>query len=254
MIDILGGAFRDILFYGQVHAEDVIEMPGGTGYNVFAGLREIGIESVFHCAIGDDWPFENLRHVRGKSGIFVCRNETEILAVYRGVNLDPPVEEIKSKILFSTFECGGSTFEKYARAMKNSGGMVILDPSPVFEWKKEYADLCDLLIPNENEFESISSLEFKKVFLKLGENGGKYIQDTVEISKNISKKGKFPLGCGDAFDVAVIYGLLTGKSPEKTLEMAVDLGQSVSFLRGSSSAVVEAVKTAKKCFFKTTEK
>ncbi|MCL4407752.1 MAG: hypothetical protein M1521_03865 [Thermotogae bacterium] len=118
MIDILGGAFRDILFYGQVHAEDVIEMPGGTGYNVFAGLREIGIESVFHCAIGDDWPFENLRHVRGKSGIFVCRNETEILAVYRGVNLDPPVEEIKSKILFSTFECGGSTFEKYARAMK----------------------------------------------------------------------------------------------------------------------------------------
>ncbi|MCL4407753.1 MAG: PfkB family carbohydrate kinase [Thermotogae bacterium] len=132
--------------------------------------------------------------------------------------------------------------------------MVILDPSPVFEWKKEYADLCDLLIPNENEFESISSLEFKKVFLKLGENGGKYIQDTVEISKNISKKGKFPLGCGDAFDVAVIYGLLTGKSPEKTLEMAVDLGQSVSFLRGSSSAVVEAVKTAKKCFFKTTEK
>jgi len=29
-----------ILFYGQMHADDVIEMPGGTGYNVFAGLRE----------------------------------------------------------------------------------------------------------------------------------------------------------------------------------------------------------------------
>jgi hypothetical protein len=23
-----------------MHADDVIEMPGGTGYNVFAGLRE----------------------------------------------------------------------------------------------------------------------------------------------------------------------------------------------------------------------
>ncbi|MGC8684046.1 MAG: hypothetical protein ACP5UJ_09005, partial [Athalassotoga sp.] len=125
---------------------------------------------------------------------------------------------------------------------------------PVFEWKKEYAALCDVLIPNEREFESISPSKFKEIFLKLGENGGKYIQDTVEIPKKISKKGNLPLGCGDAFDVAVIYGLLTGKGPEKTLEMAVDLGQNVSFLRGSSSAVVEAVKTAKKRFFKTIEK
>ncbi len=241
MIDILGGAFRDILFYGQVHAEDVIEMPGGTGYNVFAGLREMGIESTFHCATGDDWPFESLRHVSGKSGIFVCRNEREILAVYRGVNLNTPIEEINSKILFSTLECGGNAFEKYAKKMKDSGGIVILDPSPYFEWREEYTNLCDILIPNEREFESISSSKFKKVFLKLGENGGKYIQDTVEISQNISKKGDFPLGCGDAFDVGVIYGFLTGKDPDQILEIAVNLGETASFFRGSSSAVIEAV-------------
>ncbi len=242
MIDILGGVFRDILFYGQIHADDVIEMPGGTGYNVFAGLREIGIESTFHCAVGDDWPFESLKRVSGKSGIFACRNETEILAVYRGVNLNTSIEEIKSRILFSTLECGGDIFEKYAKKMKEGGGIVILDPSPVFEWKNEYADLCDILIPNEREFEVISPSKFKAVFLKLGEYGAKYIRDTVEISKNISKKGNFPLGCGDAFDVGVIYGLLNEKSPEQTLEIAVNLGETASFFRGSSSAVIEAVR------------
>ncbi|BBJ28432.1 carbohydrate kinase family protein [Athalassotoga saccharophila] len=244
MIDILGGAFRDILFYGQIHAEDVIEMSGGTGYNVFAGLREIGIESTFHCAVGDDWPFENLRHVNGKSGIFVCRNETEVLAVYRGVNLDIPVDDFKSKVLFSTLECGGDTFEKYAKKMKNEGGIVILDPSPSFEWREEYVSLCDVLIPNEREFESISPPKFKEVFLKLGENGGKYIKDNVEIYKNISKRGDFPLGCGDAFDVGIIYGLLNGKGPKRTLEIAVNLGEIASFFRGSSSAVIKAVRKA----------
>lgn len=248
MIDIVGGVFRDILFYGQIHSDDVIEMPGGTGYNVFAGLREIGIETTFHCAVGYDWPFESLRNLNGKSGIFVCRNERDILAVYRGVNLGLPIEEVRSKILFSTLECGGSTFEKYAKKMKSSGGIVIVDPSPIFEWKDEYMDLCDVLIPNEDEFKSISPPKSKKVFLKLGEWGGKYLDDAMEISKRISQKGTFPLGCGDAFDVGVIYGFLTGKSPEKILEMAIDLGQNVSLLRGSSSAVVKAVKDAKKYF------
>ncbi len=245
MIDIVGGVFRDILFYGQTHADDVVEMPGGTGYNVFAGLREIGIRANFHCAVGDDWPFESLNHVNGKSGIFVCRNEKDVLAVYRGVNLHLPIEKIESKVLFITLECGADVFEQYAKQVKNSGGIVILDPSPIFEWQDRYADLCDILIPNEKEFESMSLSKSKKVFLKLGEYGGKFIDDTVEITKKVSHKGDFPLGCGDAFDVAVIRGFMMKDKPEKILETAVELGQKASFFRGSSSAVIQAIKAWK---------
>jgi len=242
MIDIVGGAFRDILFYGQTHANDVLEMPGGTGYNVFAGLREFGVRANFHCVVGNDWPFESLKRVDGKSGIFVCANEKDVLAVYRGVNLNLPVEEIKSKMLFITFECGGRVFEKFASQVKNTGGTVILDPSPVFEWRDEYIDLCDILIPNEKEFKRISPSKSKKVFLKLGEYGGKYIDDNVEISQEVSQKGDFPLGCGDAFDVGVIYGLIKERKPEEILKIAVELGQKASLFRGSSSAVVQSVK------------
>jgi sugar/nucleoside kinase (ribokinase family) len=241
-LDIIGGAFRDIIFYGNVHSQNVLEMPGGTGYNVFAGLRELGIQAKFHCATGDDWPYEPLQSAKGKSGIFVCRNEDEVLAVYRGTNLNLQIEKLETNILFATLECGGDKFFQYAKDVKSSGGIVILDPSPIFEWRDEYSDLCDILIPNEREFEKISPLKSKKYFLKLGEHGGMYMHGDVKISESISQNGNFPLGCGDAFDVAVVYGFINRMNPAEILKMAIKVGEKASFIMGSSSAVMEAVK------------
>jgi sugar/nucleoside kinase (ribokinase family) len=245
-IDIVGGVFRDLLFYGDVHSKDVLEMTGGTGYNVFAGLRALGIEVAFHSAAGDDSSIEGVASIEGEhTGIFVCRNEKEVLAVYRGANLHLSMRPVESNLLFATLECGGDCFLQYARQMKQAGGIVIVDPSPVFEWQPSYIDFCDVLIPNEKEFQLIAASipQNKPVFLKRGVNGGSYLHNGVEMKQIIAEQGVYPLGCGDAFDVAVLYGLIKHLPPEEILKMAVRAGEKTSLVPGSSAAVVHAVQS-----------
>jgi hypothetical protein len=50
-IHILGGIFRDFIFYGKVHASSILEIPGGTGYNVYKGLIELGINVGFSGSV-----------------------------------------------------------------------------------------------------------------------------------------------------------------------------------------------------------
>ncbi len=249
-IDVVGGAFRDLLFYGDRHSKDFFEMPGGTGYNVFAGLRALGIDAYFHASVGKDWPFEKSSTLNvvefEKSGVFVSLNENDVLAIYRGANLLTKYESLHSKILFASFECGGSTFEEYAERVKALGGTVILDPSPVFEWEPRYLELCDYLLPNAEEYRVI----FKesdppngiKIFEKLGSKGGKYLKNGKEYPLHTMMGGDFPLGCGDAFNVAILYGILKSVKPIEMLEMAVEMGRKASLVRGSSEAVVKAVE------------
>lgn len=252
-VDVVGGAFRDLLFYGDRHSKKFLEMPGGTGYNVFAGLRALGINAYFHAGVGKDWPFEKLSTLNvvesEKSGVFVSLNESDVLAVYRGANLLTKYEPPRSKILFASLECGGSTFEKYAENVKSLNGTVILDPSPVFEWKLRYVELCDYLLPNAEEhrviFKENDPSHGIKIFEKLGSKGGKYLENGKEYPLHTIMGGGFPLGCGDAFDVAILYGILKNMKPIEMLKMAIEVGRRASIVRGSSTAVVEAVKSVR---------
>lgn len=246
-IDVLGGVFRDFIFYGGKHSKDFLEMPGGTGYNVFAGLRVLHVNTCFHGTVGNDWPFEKLNTLRSqKSGVFVSQNEIKVLAVYRGANLLTKYEPLQSKILFATLECGGDTFERYAKSVKKANGIVVLDPSPIFEWKPHYLELCDILLPNADEYQFIfreSKLpKGVEIFEKLGSSGGIHLKDGKKHHLHVSSGGEFSLGCGDAFDVAVLYSILKNKNPSETLKIAVEVGRRASFIRGSSAAVLKAVE------------
>ena len=245
-IDILGGLFRDFIFYGDnIHADEVLELPGGTGFNVYKGLTDLGINVIFHGSFGDDWPFEKIgRHKDGKSGIFVSHNEKEALSVYRGVNLLTEFEKPISNVLFASLECGGKIFEKYATYIKNRGGFVFLDPSPIFEWKSSFVGLVDLLLPNKSEFEAITrvnkSLKQPIIFEKMGNKGGRVIAENVfEIPPE--RIGNYPLSCGDVFDTIVIWGTLKGLHKNDILQYAVNTSGQAAMFKGSSSAVTRAV-------------
>jgi len=174
--------------------------------------------------------------------------KVETIAVYRGANLLTDFEGgFESNILFASLECGGETFKEYASYVKQKGGLVILDPSPVFEWRREYIELCDVILPNKIEYEIIFDKSGNiprniEIFEKMGEEGGIYIRNGTSNHFQLHKKGRFPLGCGDAFDVAVIYGILKHYSPKDILKKAVYAGYSASLIRGGSTAVVKAVK------------
>ncbi len=246
-IDILGGIFRDFIFYGDIHATDLLEIPGGTGYNVYIGLQTLGIGAAFHGSVGYDWSFEKVGAMieNKKSGIFISRNETEVLAVYRGANLHTTFQSIRSSILFATLECGGELFVKHATDAKNKNATVIVDPVPIFEWRRKYLDLIDVIIPNEVEYKVISKdgfPNFTTLFEKLGEKGGKYIKGNTTYYIPTKIKGAFPLGCGDAFDVVVVNGILKHYSPLKILKKAVYAGSNASLVKGSSTAVVKTIE------------
>jgi len=251
-VHILGGIFRDFIFYGKVHASSILEIPGGTGYNVYKGLIELGIDVGFSGSVGLDWPFEPIgKKVNAKTGIFVSReshNKVETIAVYRGANLLTAFEGgFGSHVLFASLECGGETFKEYASYAKQKGGLVILDPSPVFEWRREYIELCDVILPNKAEYETIFDRPGNiprniEIFEKMGEEGGIYIRNGTSYHFQLHKKGRFPLGCGDAFDVAVLYGILKHHSPKEILKKAVYAGSSASLIKGSSTAVVKAAE------------
>jgi len=246
-VDILGGLFRDFIFYGNgVHADNILEVPGGTGFNVYKGLAELGVDVIFHGSYGKDWPFEKIGVCRdGKSGVFVSRNEKEVLSVYRGVNLLTKFEQPVSNVLFSSLECGGKVFGAYAEYMHGKGGIVILDPSPVFEWQPEFARLVDILIPNEKELKVIEeknkSLNNITVFVKNGYRGGKVIFGNMRKEIFPRRIGKFPLACGDVFDTIVVWGTLKEKDLGLILHDAVAVSSLASLIEGSSPSVIEAV-------------
>lgn len=56
------------------------------------------------------------------------------------------------------------------------------------------------------------------------------------------------MGCGDAFDTAVLYGLLNNKTPLEVLKTAIKAGTAASFIKESSTAVVEAIENVKHYF------
>ena len=256
-IDILGGEFRDIIFYGNdIHSDNFLEVPGGTGYNVFIGLLRLGFSVKFHGKVGNDWPFElfTVRDEKEKSGIFVSRNEKTILGVYRGANLTVEYSPLQSSILFSTLECGGGIFKIYASSVKKEGGLVVLDPSPITEWRPEYLKMCDILLPDEEEYNVILSsttqteMGSKCFFIKKGRNGAIYMEGNVAKYLVFTEPGgKHTLGCGDAFDVVVLYGLLKQVQKDKVLELANNAGRRASFIKGSSTAVEEAICTVLNC-------
>lgn len=245
-VDVLGGLFRDFIFYGnEIHTDEVLELPGGTGFNVYKGLATLGINTVFHGSFGTDWPFEKIGSERcGKSGIFVSRNEKEVLSVYRGVNVLTKFEEPSSTVLFASLECGEKIFEEYASYVKDRGGFVFLDPSPIFEWRNDFIELTDVLLPNEAEFEVVSKVKgtYKRpvIFEKMGQNGGRLIENEV-LEVQPEHINNYPLSCGDVFDAVVVWGMLNNLDKKDILSYAVSVSTYAAGFKGSSSAVVKAI-------------
>ncbi len=256
-IDIIGGIFRDIIFYGSnIHADSVLEIPGGTGFNVYLGLTRLGLNVKFHGSVGVDWPFKRVAaYVKEeRSGIFISRNEDAVLSVYRGANLLTSYSPIQSSILFSTLECGGETFKTYALNARKNGNLVVLDPSPIIEWQSEYLEMCDILLPNEKEYSTIVSSTSqtdrnnKDFFIKKGKSGAVYSKgDAVKCQVFVKPGGEYTLGCGDTFDAVVLYGLLTRTRKNRILEVANEVSRKASFIKGSSTAVEGAICSILNC-------
>ena len=129
---------------------------------------------------------------------------------------------------------------EFARMVSKNGGRVFLDPNirvPTWELDNEVRNAFDRIMPyvevllsNEKETQMLGESENLKlsaqsilkkgvdtIWLKLGGKGSAYYTKDCYMEFEPSKvKVVDTSGAGDAFNAAVIYGNITGLSPEQT--------------------------------------
>ena len=235
MLLILGGIFWDQIFYGKSpHYEEFIECPGGSALNVAVALRLLGHEVMLIGNVGNDHRGDNilnfLRKIgvvflgerKGKTGIFVSANETKVLGVYRGANIEEFTLDIpEANLYFLTLEMGLKNFEKIEKKLKGKKLVVDAFPLKSFDFDKNI-----FVIANEG-------FQGRADVLKLGEKGAVW----ENIFEGVREKGNFPLATGDAFDAVIIDGILKGMDEKTILKKAVRMAEMVSRVKGTSIAI-----------------
>ncbi|WP_129409587.1 PfkB family carbohydrate kinase [Marinitoga lauensis] len=88
-IDVYGALFYDIYIYGEKpHESQIIEIPGGSGFNIAYLLYKLGYNISFNGFIGNDLkgkylkdiiPFKNIQVKEKKTATFISKNDIPLV-------------------------------------------------------------------------------------------------------------------------------------------------------------------------------
>lgn len=216
--DIFGSQLKKSLLDNHVNVEHlkISEFPTGLVVGLVSPNGEKRWISVRENAADIHMNEDDIRHLKMQEILYIC-----------GVEL---VEGKESRELAITL----------ASMVKKSGGMVYLDPNiRVPSWKIDHEvkavfgriyPYVDVFMPNEKELEllggssnhsetvrSIIDMGVSTIWLKLGSEGcSYYTKDNCFKLPGINVKTVDTSGAGDAFNAAIIYGTISGFSPEAT--------------------------------------
>ena len=143
-----------------------------------------------------------------------------------------------------------------ARAARQQGRLVILDPAPAGELPQELYALVDILTPNETEATALTSIPvtdvpsareaalrllergLSSVIVKLGAQGAYYAWPDGElIVPPFVVEAVDTVGAGDAFNGALAVALVEGEGMERALEWAAAAGAVAVARRGAQAAM-----------------
>ena len=234
---------------------------GGKGANqaVMAGL--LGSETFMITCLGDDvyadMTIDNykkngvnvdfVQRVKGSSGvapIWVDGNGQNRIIVVSGandlINGDTAIESMEKienlNVVIGQFEIPLEVTAKVFSYAKNKNVTTILNPAPAKNPSKDLLESTDWFIPNEIEFEAITGMtafedknliEYSKALkgslvVTLGEKGAAYVNGEEVLKFPAPKVNAIDTtGAGDAFVGAFSYGISSGLSAEKSVEIGI---------------------------------
>lgn len=245
-----------------------IQIPGGKGANQAVAISKMGIETVFFGKVGNDSFGKELQENLEKNGIditnigiskessgiakiLVEENGQNRILVVSGANfevdkeyIDKNIEEIlKCDIIVLQLEIPLETIEYLLSKKELEKKIIVLNPAPAIELKREIIEKCDFIIPNETELQILSKNEvvnddeISKVCDKLLDRGVKNIIVTLG-EKGVYFKSKEKSYRTSAYKVNVvdttaagdsfIGGFVSGLCEKMKIEDAIERGIKTS--------------------------
>ncbi len=211
------------------------------GDDVYADMT---IENYKKCGVNVDF----IQRVPGSSGvapIWVDSSGQNRIIVVSGandlINGDDAIEAIKKieglEVIIGQFEIPLEVTEKVFQYAKANSITTILNPAPAKIPSQILLDSTDWFIPNEVEFETISGLNAfddsnlikysnsieSNLIVTLGEEGAAYVNEEGSVIKIKAPEVNAidTTGAGDAFVGAFSYGISSGLSAEKSVEIGI---------------------------------
>ena len=233
--------------------------PGGKGSNQAVAAARLGSKVKFISRLGDDafarmahdmWRREKIEPLvvsdpnsfTGSAYIFVDDSTgNNAIIVVPGAASDVGVEEIErnadsireADIFLAQFESPISAARRGMEIAKSAGTTTILNPAPASAVDRPLLELCDFLVPNESEAESITGMPVKSVadarrvstalremgansvVVTLGENGA--LLNHGGVCEHVPAFDAGPVvettGAGDCFCGGFAHALLQNSSP-----------------------------------------
>ncbi|GAB6189536.1 PfkB family carbohydrate kinase [Marinitoga arctica] len=233
-IDVYGAIFYDIYIVGdEVHNSEIIEIPGGSGFNIAYTLFKLGYEITLNAFIGKDFkgryleeiiPFK-LQKVSGKTATFISKNEKPI-AVERKINdNDFGKIEKKSNIAVITTELSRNMLIKIEK-MNYDRVFFDIGPRPF---------ISKNILKNSFTIGNSKECKIRKCnVIKMGKDGVIYNN---KIYHSNGKKAKYSIGLGDIFDAFFIHYNLMGNSFEKSIEKSIKEVERVLNIPGAFNKI-----------------
>ncbi len=253
-----------------VFGEGLVKHEGGKGANQAVAIGKLGGNVSMLGMLGSDpfadtlkkslkknnvdtkYLFSTTKAPTGTALIMVNKSGDNSIVVIPGANNELSEQTIEEEFFKETdfvlaqFEVPKKTILKAFTIAKNMGIKTVLNPAPASTIDDDLLSICDILIPNETEFEIITgcsannkesiikgaNILFDKgvheVLVTLGENGAIYLTSdgTIYEEDAYEINAVDTTAAGDSF----IGGLLTSLSNNKTMEEAIGYAMKVGAL------------------------
>ncbi|KAF2955917.1 carbohydrate kinase [Marinitoga sp. 38H-ov] len=239
-IDVYGAVFYDIYIFGEKpHESEILEMPGGSAFNIAYLLYNLGHEVNLNSFLGYDYrgdilnkliPFKNLDRKNEKTAIFISKNEIPI-AVERKINDCEFIKlEKKSDIAIITTELSKKELKKIE---KLNYDFIFFDIGPRPYISKDIFNNA-FVIGNEKE------CEYRNCdIVKIGIKGVEYKN---KIFESNNKEAKYKIGLGDIFDGFFIHFYLKFNNIELAIKEAIKEVEKVLIIPGAYNKINSLIK------------
>jgi len=249
--------------------------PGGKGGNQAVAIGRLGGDVTMIGKLGDDVYGELLfnslstglvkceyvgrtkKYVTGTAFILVNEDGNNSIVVIPGANSDILPKDISSDYFvgkdyfLAQLEVPIPTVEKAFELAKHQSIFTVLNPAPAKKLPSSLMKNIDLLVPNENEFETLTGYYpdtnenrwlganqlfqegIKAVLITLGEKGACYMDASKKefMVEGYKVKAIDTTAAGDSF----IGGLMTKLSEGYSIEVAIEFAMKVGALTVSQS-------------------